>query len=307
MAASSGSTPPRTILVVDNGCTPCVQITDELRTTASFEILRSEVNTGSAGGYHLGLARLLETPDWTHVWMLDDDNLPDPLCLENLLKFQLGLPEGSIAVSHRPDRREFLALAQGGGQPPPARNSFQEFTFSGLLRRVLPHRDQTPGQGEIPLYAFGYGGALIPRAALQDGKCLPDPRLFLYHDDSEWAWRLWNHGHRAFLCTTAIIKDIDTPWGGFRRNGASPLFSTQTHRSKLWFSLRNRAWLERQMGFSGLRHDGNAMLWIALMVARTLVAERSFKDAFGGFQVAWRAYREGSKGRLTPFPPAANS
>jgi len=298
-AAKSGSVALRSILIVDNGCQQPVVVASE--DAASVRCVRSETNLGSAGGYHLGLAKLLEDPRWSHVWILDDDNLPAKDCLEELLRFQNELEEGSIAIAHRPDRREFLELVRNGGQFPPRRNSYQAFSLRDLLRGRFQKTSAPVGEA-IPMFAFGYGGALVPRAALQDGNCLPDPRLFLYHDDSDWSWRLGKAGFHAFLCQRATIEDIDAPWGGFVRNGASPLFSKQTDPRKLWYSLRNRAWLERNMGFSGFRHDLNALLWIALMSARTFLAERSPRQILTRTRIAWRAYHTGDAGRLDPWP-----
>jgi GT2 family glycosyltransferase len=298
-AAKNGSVAPASILIVDNGCQQPVAVDSD--GAISVECIRSETNLGSAGGYHLGLAKLLENPSWSHVWILDDDNLPAKGCLEQLLRFQKGLAEGSIGIAHRPDRREFLELVRNGGQFPPRPHSYQAFSVRDLMRGRF-RKAPTPIGESIPMFAFGYGGALVPRAALQDGNCLPDPRLFLYHDDSDWSWRLGKAGFHAFLCQSATIEDIDAPWGGFVRNGASPLFSKQTDPRKLWYSLRNRAWLERNMGFAGLRHDLNAALWIALMSARTFLAERSARQILTRTRIAWRAYRTGDAGRLDPWP-----
>ena len=298
-AIKNSTRKPEQILVVDNGCNPPAL----LEGAASARLLRIGENSGSAGGYRRGLECLLEDPSWTHVWMLDDDNLPDRHCLERLLAFLSSLPENSIAVAHRPERREFQGLIESRGMPPPPRNSFQRFSLTGVLRPFLRSPSVPVPSSPIALSEFGYGGALVPRPILQDGHCLPDAKLFLYHDDSEWAWRLGRNGHHAYLCESAFIQDIDPPWGGFRRNGASPLFSVQSDRRKLWFSLRNRAWLEFQMGFSGWIHDFNAALWIGIMSAKTFRAERSFRESRKALRIAWRAYKEGSRGYLNPWPP----
>ena len=54
------------------------------RTIASdVTVLRSDVNGGPAGGYAIALERFLES-DSQHAWVLDDDMLPEPECLERL-------------------------------------------------------------------------------------------------------------------------------------------------------------------------------------------------------------------------------
>ena len=46
-------------------------------------LVRSEVNTGPAGGYARALAEFMAS-DYLHAWVLDDDMLPEPSCLELL-------------------------------------------------------------------------------------------------------------------------------------------------------------------------------------------------------------------------------
>jgi len=46
-------------------------------------VLRSETNTGPAGGYALGLGEFLAS-GFEHAWVLDDDMIPDASCLERL-------------------------------------------------------------------------------------------------------------------------------------------------------------------------------------------------------------------------------
>jgi rhamnopyranosyl-N-acetylglucosaminyl-diphospho-decaprenol beta-1,3/1,4-galactofuranosyltransferase len=82
-AIASQSTAPDAVLVLDNASHPAV--TSESLSIASIpvEVVRSEVNTGPAGGYHDALAHFLGS-DFLHAWVLDDDMRPHEHCLERL-------------------------------------------------------------------------------------------------------------------------------------------------------------------------------------------------------------------------------
>jgi hypothetical protein len=82
-AITGQSTPPQAVLVVDNASDPPItreQLPTSLPDTA---LIRSDANGGPAGGYALGLAQFLAS-GYRHAWVLDDDMLPDPECLERL-------------------------------------------------------------------------------------------------------------------------------------------------------------------------------------------------------------------------------
>ncbi len=95
-AIASQTHRPDAVFVVDNASTPPARAegigegteegTEERKEPAGampVRILRSAVNTGPAGGYHQGLAALLDS-DYDHAWVLDDDMVPEPTCLERL-------------------------------------------------------------------------------------------------------------------------------------------------------------------------------------------------------------------------------
>lgn len=83
LAAIAGqSTPPDGVLVVDNASRPPVVLAPD-PTMPTVRVVRSEVNTGPAGGYSQALAEFLGS-GFGHAWVLDDDMAPEPDCLERL-------------------------------------------------------------------------------------------------------------------------------------------------------------------------------------------------------------------------------
>ncbi len=83
-AIAAQTVPPEAVLVVDNASRPPVTLGSlDPVAPAARELVRSDVNTGPAGGYYEGLARFRDS-DYLHAWVLDDDMRPNPWCLERL-------------------------------------------------------------------------------------------------------------------------------------------------------------------------------------------------------------------------------
>jgi len=82
-AIAAQTTPPQAVLVVDNASNPPLDRDRLPPLDAEVTVLRSDVNGGPAGGYAIALEHFLES-DFHHAWVLDDDMLPEPECLERL-------------------------------------------------------------------------------------------------------------------------------------------------------------------------------------------------------------------------------
>jgi GT2 family glycosyltransferase len=74
------------VLVVDNASDPPVVLPHR-----SVDVVRSDLNTGPGGGHELGLRRFLDSGA-ALAWVMDDDCVPAPTCLEALLRH-----DGAIA------------------------------------------------------------------------------------------------------------------------------------------------------------------------------------------------------------------
>jgi len=107
VAIAAQTTPPDAILVVDNASTPPVSADDLPGDLPPLRIVRSDVNTGPAGGWARAFQEFLEGGDGL-AWVMDDDAIPEPECLaalnaeaqslgERTLLFPLWVqPDGSI-------------------------------------------------------------------------------------------------------------------------------------------------------------------------------------------------------------------
>ncbi|HXW35935.1 MAG TPA: glycosyltransferase, partial [Acidimicrobiales bacterium] len=82
-AIAAQTRPPDTVLVVDNASQPPVDARSLSNGSIRVRVVRSEVNTGPAGGWALALREFLGG-DQTLAWVLDDDMVPEVDCLERL-------------------------------------------------------------------------------------------------------------------------------------------------------------------------------------------------------------------------------
>jgi rhamnopyranosyl-N-acetylglucosaminyl-diphospho-decaprenol beta-1,3/1,4-galactofuranosyltransferase len=95
---------PESIMVVDNASIPPTTIEQCSELLAPTTVVRSEVNTGPAGGYALALRKFLDS-GYFHAWVLDDDMHPEPQCLERLWARASTEPESAFIfpTSRQPD------------------------------------------------------------------------------------------------------------------------------------------------------------------------------------------------------------
>jgi GT2 family glycosyltransferase len=103
-AIDAQSSSPDAVLVVDNASSPPVGPASWSSPSTSFTVVRSEVNTGPAGGYALAFREFLAT-DHSHAWVLDDDMRPQKHCLERLWGAAAEDPESAFVfpVSQQAD------------------------------------------------------------------------------------------------------------------------------------------------------------------------------------------------------------
>ncbi len=103
-AIASQTTPPEALLVVDNASRPSVSLESLDALAVPTTVVRSETNTGPAGGYALALGKFVES-GFEHAWVLDDDMYPEPDCLDRLWAVAEKEPETAFVfpISRQPD------------------------------------------------------------------------------------------------------------------------------------------------------------------------------------------------------------
>lgn len=190
------------ILVVDNASTDG---TGEWLAGLGQAPVRHETlptNTGGAGGFHHGLAwAVREGADL--VWLMDDDGLPEPDCLDLLLarveSDGLEFCGPAVLAEQDPSRLCFPIRLPGGTRVVHEMAAVEAAAVDGLIDDVV-----------IP-----FNGVLVTRE-LVERIGLPREEFFIWGDDVEYLWRAERAGARIATVAAArflhpATDDLGTP------------------------------------------------------------------------------------------------
>jgi len=146
-------------------------------------------NSGGAGGFHDGLAWAMERGA-DLVWLMDDDGLPDPGCLDLLLQ-QEGLDFwGPLVVDEAdPGRLVFPIRLPGGTR----------------VVHALADVERAADDGRIDDIVIPFNGVLVTRD-LVERIGLPRAEYFIWGDDHEYRLRAEAAGARIATVTGAHVR-----------------------------------------------------------------------------------------------------
>jgi rhamnopyranosyl-N-acetylglucosaminyl-diphospho-decaprenol beta-1,3/1,4-galactofuranosyltransferase len=146
-------------------------------------------NTGGAGGFHEGLRWAVERGA-DLVWLMDDDGLPEPDCLDRLLE-RAGTLDfwGPVVVDEAdPERLVFPIRLPGGTRVVHAMADVRAAAGDGLIRGIV-----------IP-----FNGVLVTRD-LVERIGLPRAEFFIWGDDHEYRLRAERAGARIATVVDARV------------------------------------------------------------------------------------------------------
>lgn len=178
------------IIVINNASTDGTEKIFEPGGQFNNEIINCvnmKENTGGSGGFYEGM-KLIQECDTDWAWVMDDDTIPDPDCLEKLL-------EADIVVSRKNKQASFYASTVMGMNDEfmnvpnvnlePSENGYPYF-YEFLGNSLLNIRDAT------------FVSLLIRKDAIK--KCgLPCKDYFIWGDDGEYTLRLTHNYGPAYM------------------------------------------------------------------------------------------------------------
>lgn len=299
-------------VIVDNASSRASRNALEVlaRSGPGIEYIRNERNLGSAGGYTQGLKHALADDGTDFIWLLDDDNEPQPGSLAALLDAWRAVdgekrPDRISLLSLRPDRAVYQrAVAER--KPDRAlgpRNSFLGFHVQTMPRALLDRMfrkqgvpgggDEDPVQGSVSVAPYG---GMFFRKDLLDVIGFPNIAYFLYADDHEWTYRITRSGGEIRLVTNSTVLDIDQSWNV--SEGRSNIFSLIAGGSpfRVYYGMRNRMYFEEEALVSNkFVYAMNRLLF--LLILRILHPGAS--PGTRAFERALRDKRDGIVGEVT--------
>ena len=293
-------------IVVSNGCTDavCEDLDRRLELAAKGRCTHIPLpqNLGSAGGFHVGMEHALRNPAIGFLWLLDDDNVPDPDALHALDRAWAVVGQAAPLValmSLRPDRPYVASYARE--VPPRAvrHSSFMSFNVLHYVRRM--NRRKSDNYRGFPVVPYGPYGGLFMSAELVRVIGFPADEFILYADDTEYTIRIVRHGGKLLLVPQSRIDDLE-PTGmagasSWRWFGQRAWLTMPAERA--YYSLRNEVYVERRyLCRNRLLFVLNAFVVCTAVVAAGIAARR-----FRRLSLLARALRDGWVGQLGPAPP----
>jgi len=224
------------VLVVDNASTDGTSSWLAGRETAEprIRVLRMSTNTGGAGGFHAGIAHVVRNSSLSveHIWLLDDDTIPTPNALQQLL---LQRDQFSCITGHQP---AFMC-------------SHVLWKDHTICEMNIPtpvwdwnryHRSSGMPEGLSLVNSCSFVSVLIPTDFVRRVG-LPIADFFIWSDDQEYTLRLSSLGYPGLCCASSLV------YHHTRENrGVNLLLMRQDEVWKYCYGIRNGAFLHRRRG-----------------------------------------------------------
>jgi GT2 family glycosyltransferase len=193
------SRPADAIFVVDNASSDHTRQLLEKEVLAArpglpLQVTHTESNLGGAGGFHLGL-RLAHAAGFDRIWLMDDDVVPAPDCLETLLA-----QDEACLMAVRQDTHG--RLVEKAATRFDLRNPLAIRPKTGMVETVYGSRERMPARVELENVAFE--GFMVRREVV-DAIGLPDPSYFIFYDDVDYAVRARRAGFRIWAVRDAVL------------------------------------------------------------------------------------------------------
>lgn len=153
----------------------------------SYNLMDS--NLGGSGGFYEGMKRVSDDVDW--VWIMDDDTIPNPDCLEKLLKASMFIKEDA----------SFFASSVFGPENEPMNIPSVDFS---LTENGYPNWYFNLNQKMVKIKDATFVSLLIKGSALR--KCgLPCREYFIWGDDTEYTTRLTTYYGPAYMVGDSVV------------------------------------------------------------------------------------------------------
>ena len=289
-------------IVVDNGARVPIATLVRQAGFRKVTVVANPRNLGSAAGFKLGIETVLTYgPEW--IWLLDDDNLPDPIALDGILRAAAELDPAERArtafVAFRPEHHVAVATGEDVRRCFPPHSSFCGFHVADIphkiWRRILRRRPPAPRgiPARVALPYAPYGGLFFHRKLLETIGT-PNKELVLYADDTEFSSRIVQSGGRLWLLTGAPIIELEPSWNTKRAGTSFEAWLTGSADFRVFYRARNRAYFDHTVwSRNKMIYRLNRLTY--LLILRVFALRHRRVDRYALFR---RATTLGETGRL---------
>jgi GT2 family glycosyltransferase len=195
------------LVIVDNGSTDgsrewLASLDDE-----RLEVIESAVNLGGAGGFELGMRRMVANHETDWILLQDDDAWPRPGALDAFRSLPVGADVGGVAAAVYTTADEVCEINR------PGLNPFHG--LRGVIRAVLKGRpalhvgDEAYGQLSTDVDCASFVGLFVRTGLVTERLGFPRGELFIYSDDQLYSFAIRRAGYRI-LFVPSIVFSHDT-------------------------------------------------------------------------------------------------
>ena len=219
-ALQEQTVPVTRIIVVDNasddgtGSMLSAQFPD-------VEVVRSQVNTGGAGGFAIGIDRAL-THESDALWLMDDDTVARPGALDALVRARVGYAAGTPSLAPPALVASRVVWTDGREHP---MNTPRAKAAASREERASAQR-----AGCTPIRTASFVSVLLDTERVREVG-LPIADYFLWNDDFEYSARLVR-GRRGICCPASVVVHKTASFGGADADPGERFF----------FEVRNKVW-----------------------------------------------------------------
>lgn len=298
------------VIVVDNNSAPesREKLKKYQKKNRKVDVIYLPDNLGSAGGFKKGLEKAYKDPECKFIWLLDDDNKPEPGSLKKLKKHWEKLKEEKLAIaSYRENYRinciEAL-LSKDPGKVLGRKNSFV-FNFHILdipkyMKKLILGRLNIREKGDFKIPNSGqiivapYGGLFFNKKLL-DVIGYPNEKLYLYCDDYEWTYRITDKGGKIILLMDARVEDIDRSWHVTDKKETPLSNFSPLNNFRIYYSIRNEFYFRmRHRVDNKLVYYLNCLILLLIILFHNMITIRDISP----FKTALTAIKDAKKNRL---------
>ena len=226
-ALAAQTRPVDHVLVVDNASTDGTADLLQERYAEQVELVALPTNEGGAGGFHEGL-RLAHAAGHEWIWLMDDDTIPTPTALEELLAApaRTGLDGPPALLASK------VVWTDGRMHP---------MNFQGFEREDIARVIAGAEQRLMPLRTSTFVSVMVHRGAI-DRHGLPLKRYFLWSDDIEYTARILGHEPGYLVPASVTLHKTKLAYTAITSSGDRFYF----HMRNTIYMLRGTAWKPRE-------------------------------------------------------------
>ncbi|MCA5892756.1 glycosyltransferase [Isoptericola sp. NEAU-Y5] len=214
-ALAAQTRPVDRVVVVDNASTDDA-LTVAREHASGPEVVALQRNTGGAGGFAVGLATAVAELGADLVWIMDDDTVPTPTALENLLGARDAYDGPVTAMASR------VVWTDGSDHPMNTPRTRPGASAADLAR--------ARAAGAVPVRSMSFVSMLVDADAVRRHG-LPVADFFIWNDDFEYSTRLLRHGTGLYVPGSVVEHRTARLVG--TDNDPGPRF---------YFEVRNKVW-----------------------------------------------------------------